>query len=489
MKKYIKTAFYAKTIGIIGFTIFCLLLNSCYNEEIITDVTSQPKVSTDGLPVVNNISPLQIMTDDTVTIQGVNFGKDIPSVEVIFTDSASKVITSSGMIYSVDSAFIKVKAPQITGTGFITVKVNGKTAASNHYYTQSQWRKIAGCPVEMQQRSYASSFAIGDVIYFCGGESVPPKVGLLSAYYHDLWAYDTNSGQWSQQADFPGTERSHAVSFVINGKAYVGTGCKFTYTQSVNSVLSLTAIKTLFKDFYEYTPSGNSWRKIADINIPDAGRIDMSSFVSNGDGYVGLGLVENANSGVAQKDFYMYSVASNTWIKLAPTFPVAVWGAFSFVINSQVYVGGGIETTISNTVLASFKLYAFNPAGTTTATMWPVKSTISTAIANPSLRIRSTGFIKDGKCYLSQSNAYIKVNDNSQFRNANQAGIPYLYDPAGDSWSILPAIPASMTNCGAIPTNGLVTDLAGSGGGGVGVSTATRTFYYGRFHTLWEFMP
>jgi len=166
-----------------------------------------------------------------------------------------------------------------------------------------------------------------------------------------------------------------------------------------------------------------------------------------------------------------------------------VWGAFSFVINNQSYVGGGIETTISNTVLASFKLYAFNPAGTTTATMWPVKSTVATAIANPSLRIRSIGFVKNGKCYLSQSNAYIKTNGNGQFINATQAGIPYLYDPAGDSWSILPAIPASMTNCGAIPSNGLATDLAGSGGGGVGVSTTTRTFYYGRFHTLWEFMP
>jgi hypothetical protein len=489
MKKNIKTAFHERVMGTFCCTLICLLLSSCYNEEITTDVTSQQKVTSNGLPVINNISPLQIITNDTVTVQGINFGKSIPLVEVIFTDSTTKVNTSSSIIYSVDSATIKVKAPQITGTGYITVKVNGKAALSNQYFTQSQWKKIGYCPLGMPQRSFASTFAIGDVIFFCCGESVPPQTGLLSVYYHDLWAYDTNSGQWSRLADFPGTERSHAVSFVINGKAYVGTGCKFTYTQSTGSVYSLIAVKTLFKDFYEYTPSGNSWKKIADINIPDAGRIDMSSFVSNGDGYVGLGLVESLSSGVAQKDFYKYTVASNSWVKLTPSFPVAVWGAFSFVINNQAYVGGGIEPTLSNTVLPSFKLYAFNPAGTTTATMRTLKSTISTGIANPSTRIRSTGFVKDGKCYLSQSNAYIKSNGNGQFINATQAGIPYLYDPTGDSWSALPTIPASMTNCGMIPSNGLSTDVAGSGGGGVGVATATKAFYYGRYHTLWEFMP
>lgn len=44
--------------------------------------------------------------------------------------------------------------------------------------------------------------------------------GLLD----DLWEYNPDNDHWSVRANYGGSERKNAVAFVVNGKAYVGTG-------------------------------------------------------------------------------------------------------------------------------------------------------------------------------------------------------------------------------------------------------------------------
>ena len=52
--------------------------------------------------------------------------------------------------------------------------------------------------------------------------------GLLD----DLWEYNPATDVWLVRAPYGGSERKNAVAFVINGKAYVGTGKGYTGKKS-----------------------------------------------------------------------------------------------------------------------------------------------------------------------------------------------------------------------------------------------------------------
>jgi N-acetylneuraminic acid mutarotase len=80
---------------------------------------------------------------------------------------------------------------------------------------------------------------------------------------------------WNSKANIGGSPRNGAVSFSIQsiGKGYVGCGSD--------------GHMGLLKDFWEYDPSGNVWRKIADY--PGAGMIGCFAFSIGRKGYVGGG--------------------------------------------------------------------------------------------------------------------------------------------------------------------------------------------------------
>jgi hypothetical protein len=48
--------------------------------------------------------------------------------------------------------------------------------------------------------------------------------GLLD----DLWEYIPEIDYWVSRAPYGGSERKNAVGFVVNGRAYVGTGNGYT---------------------------------------------------------------------------------------------------------------------------------------------------------------------------------------------------------------------------------------------------------------------
>lgn len=135
---------------------------------------------------------------------------------------------------------------------------------------------------------------------------------------------------WTQKLDFPGTARIGAVAFVINGKAYIGTG----------NDLSGTGFK---QDFYEYDPTSNTWA--AKANFPQdlnsgAGITSGAAFAIGNFGYVGLG-----NTGLNNTQaFYRYDPATNSWQTKA-TFPGSGrTGAIGFANNGKGYFGFGFLT-------------------------------------------------------------------------------------------------------------------------------------------------
>jgi hypothetical protein len=155
---------------------------------------------------------------------------------------------------------------------------------------QDDWddeESIGGISGDGLQRGSACSFAIGTKGYVCLGQSetVP--------YLDDMWEYDRESGAWTQKANFAGGARKQAVSFVIEGIAYVGTG------------QALTGLK---KDLYKYDPTINAWTQLNDF--PSTARRQAVGFAMGAYGFVGTG-----DDGVLKKDFWMYTPSSDSWIQ------------------------------------------------------------------------------------------------------------------------------------------------------------------------------
>jgi len=154
-------------------------------------------------------------------------------------------------------------------------------------------------------RGSASSFSINNRGYICLGQ------GQTNPFFQDLWEYNPISKTWSQKADFIGSARRQAVSFVIESIAYVGTGYDISgYT----------------KDMYKYNPTTNSWTQINDFG--GTARKEAVGFSIGGQGYIGTG-----DDGVLKNDFWQYEPLTDSWTEKA-SFPgskrkgATAWGIF-----------------------------------------------------------------------------------------------------------------------------------------------------------------
>lgn len=129
---------------------------------------------------------------------------------------------------------------EISNIGYVLCgrEIPNTTLLYNDFYKYdpnlNNWEKLPDFPA--RSRDKASSFSIGDFGYLVGGSGDVSGDAPLK----DFWRYDSKSGVWEKLIDFPGDERYDAVVFVINGKAYYGTG-----TDGTNK----------FSDFWEFDPS------------------------------------------------------------------------------------------------------------------------------------------------------------------------------------------------------------------------------------------
>ena len=182
------------------------------------------------------------------------------------------------------------------------------------------------------RRAYASSFVIGNVGYVCAGYN-----GYQTSR-RDMWKIEVDSdgvGTWSISDSLPkGMERQRAVGFSVNGKGYIGTGWD--------------GDEKLMRDFWEYDPtkSGtvNAWREVAPLPLDADARYGAISFVIKGEAYVGTGFIAGKDQDCLL-DFWKFippSVAPpvGRWEK-APAISKKRSGASVFVINDVAYVCTG----------------------------------------------------------------------------------------------------------------------------------------------------
>ncbi len=202
------------------------------------------------------------------------------------------------------------------------------------YSQVAAWRQMSDFPGG--PRTGAFSFAINNKIYIGGGAS-------NGDVYSDFWEYDINSGTWTRKADFGGGKRSFAVAFSIGTKGYAGTGA---VDESAN---------TIVKDFWQYNPATNKWIRKADFG----GGVRYQAFgaATTDRGYIGTGLTSKDITSL-KKDFWEYNPATNQWRKRDNLGFIGRFGATAFAMNGKIYAGTGVN----NFAQAVKDFNEYNPA-------------------------------------------------------------------------------------------------------------------------------
>lgn len=238
-----------------------------------------------------------------------------------------------------------------------------------------------------EARHRATAFSIGNFGYIGLGHIN----SAVDVEYEDFWKYDPASDSWTQISDYPEGKCFHVTGFVIDDKAYAGTGRKID--------------GTYFKRFYEYDPTTNVWTSIADF--PGSARRGAVSFAINGSGFVGTG----QTTGGYSNDFYRYVPASNSWFPI-PNLPGAVrTSSVAFELNGMGYVGTG------NTNAGSTNdFWMYNPV----TNSWTPRASVG-----PTTRQEATGFSLNGKGYIGTGDDYSSGNNFSDF---------WEFNPSANTW-------------------------------------------------------
>jgi N-acetylneuraminic acid mutarotase len=172
-------------------------------------------------------------------------------------------------------------------------------------------------------RSNASAFAIGSNGYAGFGLDMTNGTGVLN----DFYKYLTVGDKWVRMPPFPGSSRSGAMGFTVDGYGYICAGWDFV-PYSTFAYLS---------DLWQFDPGSLAWT--SKQAFPGNARTDGVGLGGPGHGYVGAGNDGAYNYGY-YKDFYEYTPSTDTWTTL-PSIGVTRNQAGSFIIGSSLYVAGG----------------------------------------------------------------------------------------------------------------------------------------------------
>jgi len=146
----------------------------------------------------------------------------------------------------------------------------------------------------------------------------------------------SNAQSWQQIQNFSGAERDDATGFMIDNKAYCGTG------------LAVGWVTT--KDFYRFDLETETWSAIPEMPI-NTERQYACGFSFNANGYV-FGGTKNS----ALNDLWMYDSAQNSWVQKPSKPGLGLSGACSFVIGTKAYIVGGSMDSTS----ASKQVWSYN---------------------------------------------------------------------------------------------------------------------------------
>lgn len=253
-------------------------------------------------------------------------------------------------------------------------------------------------------RGGAVGFSIGNKGYLGTGENFTD--GTIR--YKDFWEYNPDTNNWTQKADFGGSERSFAVGFSIGSKGYIGTG-----TDSVGNYS---------KDFWEYDPAVNKWIQKSDFGGDR--RTYAVGFSIGKKGYIGTG---NSSYLSLTRDFWEYDPAANSWKRRAHIPEWGKYGGVGFSIGSKGYLGTGYDAAL----FAPF--FEYEPVSNS----WIKKSDFG----GGGSRVFAVGFSIGDKGYIGTGHADKNYNDFWQYTPETISSCPV---PSGMKTTNITAISAKL---------------------------------------------
>lgn len=200
--------------------------------------------------------------------------------------------------------------------------------------------------------NWAAGFSIGNKIYIGTGLSLEGS--------REFWEYDTDTDKWIRKADFGGPLRYHALGLSIGNKGYIGGGIPDAGGGSGAQ-----------SDFWEYDPSNDTWTQKADIG--GVARQLVTGFSIGNKGYIYGGNAWDVHD-VNGKDFWEYDPTFDTWRKKADFGGDARSMVAGFSIGNKGYIGTGLSIINYSNLIAWKDFWEYDAGNCTTA---PVISSLT----------------------------------------------------------------------------------------------------------------
>jgi hypothetical protein len=188
-------------------------------------------------------------------------------------------------------------------------------------------------------RTGSISFVINNKAYV--GTGINPSGTRLK----DFWEFNPQTGLWTQKADAGGIGRNEAAAFALGSRGYMGTG--------------IIAFNTFVNDFWEYDPASDLWTPRQSVGL--WGRARSLSFVLKGKGYFTLGVRAGGNGYIYDETTWEYNSTSNLWTQRSSFPGVLREEGTSFVINGLGYITGGVGLLQPPGVLYIRDTWSYHP--------------------------------------------------------------------------------------------------------------------------------
>jgi N-acetylneuraminic acid mutarotase len=217
------------------------------------------------------------------------------------------------------------------------------------------------------------------------------KKALFLFITFTLFFSEFNAQTWAQLTDFPGLQRDDGMAFVMNNKAYCGTGLR---------EWAVTG------DFYSLDLLTETWTVVAAMPLGTE-RQYACGFTDGTNGFVFGG----EYAGTDLNDLWMYSPTTNSWTAKASKPGNGVRGASCFVIGNIAYIIGGAFSTTD----AINEVWAYDMSSNT----WTQKNNLPiTNWRGCASSANNKGYLLFGRNLTYQYNLYL-----------------YEYDPIADGWA------------------------------------------------------
>lgn len=208
---------------------------------------------------------------------------------------------------------------ELNGKGYVGLGYDGTNRLKDFY----QYDPLTD--TWSQKEDFGGTARYGAIGFQVGGKAYM-GTGYDGNYLKDIYQYipgstDADPGTWVTNTGYGGNKRRYATVFIIDDKAYLGTGIN-------NNVYEL--------DFWEFNPTTEVWTKKRPLDYKDSYNIERSNasgFAMNGHGYIACGV----NSGTVNT-VWQYDPIKDTWDERTSYEGNVRYDATAFSIQDRGYV-------------------------------------------------------------------------------------------------------------------------------------------------------